>query len=293
MARIFISYRREEASASAGRLHDRLREHFGRQNVFMDVDSIDPGIDFIEVIERTVGSCDVLIAFIGRQWLTIIEADGHRRIDNPEDFVRHEIATALKRNIRVIPVLIQGTSMPRAVELPDDLQPLTRRHALDLSDQHFHRDVNSLIEMLDQVLGLTPPPASQPGASSTAMPHTEPTSTSPQEPALVVPTARSSYLRSWRIWMLACIITGMLSALVYNTTRSTRMQEGSSPRETTPPAPLPRSEETPPTSPPTSVYDLSGTWKGTAYYPEAGDRPRATSLRIRCNDYGSRENIFW
>ena len=82
MARIFISYRREDGSASAGRLHDRLREHFGRDNVFMDVDTIEPGLDFIEVIERTVGSCDVLIALIGRQWLVLTDADGQRRIDN-------------------------------------------------------------------------------------------------------------------------------------------------------------------------------------------------------------------
>jgi hypothetical protein len=112
MARIFISYRREDSSAAAGRLHDRLREHYGRDNVFMDVDSIEPGLDFIEAIERTVSSCDVLIALIGRQWLTITDADGQRRLNDPGDFVRHEVATALKRNVRVIPALIQDTRMP-------------------------------------------------------------------------------------------------------------------------------------------------------------------------------------
>ena len=156
MARIFISYRREDSGAAAGRLHDRLRDHYGRDNVFMDVDSIEPGLDFVEAIERTVSSCDILIALIGRHWLTVTDAEGRRRLDDPGDFVRHEVVTALKRNVRVIPALIQGTRMPRAEELPEALTPLTRRHALDLSDAHFHRDVDGLIETLDRTLGITP-----------------------------------------------------------------------------------------------------------------------------------------
>ena len=163
MARIFISYRREDSGASAGRLHDRLREHFGRDNIFMDIDTIEPGLDFTEAIERTVASCDVLIAIIGRQWLTSTDAAGQRRLDDPEDFVRREIATALRRNIRVIPALVQDTSMPRAANLPDDLQPLTRRNAVELSDTHFHRDVDQLIVVLDRVLGVPPRPHHQPG----------------------------------------------------------------------------------------------------------------------------------
>ena len=135
MARIFISYRREDSAASAGRLHDRLREHFGRNNVFMDVDTIEPGLDFGEVIERTVASCDVLIALIGRRWLTNTDVAGQRRLDDPEDLVRWKVATALRRNIRVIPVLIQDTSMPRAAIFCRTIyQPLTRPNALELSD---------------------------------------------------------------------------------------------------------------------------------------------------------------
>ena len=195
MARIFISYRREDSGASAGRLHDRLREHFGRDNVFMDLDTIEPGLDFTEVIERTVASCDVLIALIGRQWLTSTDAAGQRRLDDPEDLVRREIATALRRNIRVIPVLIQDTSMPRAANLPDDLQPLTRRNALELSDTHFHRDVDQLIEVLDRVLGVTPSPSAPPG-------HHSP------------PRVRASYLRSWRLWALVCLIFACMAFIV-------------------------------------------------------------------------------
>jgi TIR domain len=214
MARIFISYRRADSGASAGRLHDRLREHFGRDNVFMDIDTIEPGLDFTEVIERTVASCDVLIALIGRQWLTSTDAAGQRRLDDPEDFVRREVATALRRHIRVIPVLIQGTPMPRAADLPDELQPLTRRNALDLSDTHFHRDVDELIVVLDRVLGVTPSPAAP---VETELPH-------------VLSPVRSSYLRSWKLWGLACLLlAGIAFIVVFSVVPLERVQTSSSP----------------------------------------------------------------
>jgi hypothetical protein len=117
---IFISYRRDDSSASAGRLYDRLSAHFPKNQIFIDVDNLDPGVDFVDTIEQSVGSCDVLIAVIGNRWLISSEADGGRRLDNPDDFVRLEIATALKRNIRVIPVLVDGASMPPPRDLPDD-----------------------------------------------------------------------------------------------------------------------------------------------------------------------------
>jgi len=101
-----------------------------------------------------VAFCDVLIALIGRQWLTSIDAAGQRRSDNPEDFVRQENAIALRGNIRVIPALIQDTPMPRTTDLPEDLKTLTRRNALEISDTHFHRDVDQLIVVLDRVLRL-------------------------------------------------------------------------------------------------------------------------------------------
>jgi hypothetical protein len=109
---IFISYRREDTSAWAGRLFDRLVTRFGENQVFMDVDGVGIGKDFVEKIERRVGECDVLIAVIGAHWLTSTDSQGWR-LDNPEDFVRMEVATALRRNIRVIPVLVEGALMPR------------------------------------------------------------------------------------------------------------------------------------------------------------------------------------
>jgi len=103
LGKIFISYRRDDSSSSAGRLYDRLITHFPSNQIFMDVDNLDPGVDFVKAIEESVGSCDVLIAVIGRRWFS--DEEGRRRLDNSEDFVRIEIATALKRGIRVIPVL--------------------------------------------------------------------------------------------------------------------------------------------------------------------------------------------
>src|SRR5262245_40887774 len=105
MPNIFISYRREDSSGYAGRLHEQLSAAFGANHIFMDIQDIKPGVDFEDALNRAVGACDILIVLMGKQWLTITDATGRRRIDNPQDFVRLEIATALKRNVRVIPAL--------------------------------------------------------------------------------------------------------------------------------------------------------------------------------------------
>jgi formylglycine-generating enzyme required for sulfatase activity len=152
---IFISYRREESSAWAGRLSDRLSNHFPSNQIFMDVDSVDLGEDFVKTIEKTVGSCDVLIAVIGKGWLISCDQEGQRRLDNPEDFVRIEIATALKRDIRVIPVLVDGASMPPSRDLPDDLKALVRRNALQLSHERFRTDSERLASAVERALEKT------------------------------------------------------------------------------------------------------------------------------------------
>jgi hypothetical protein len=154
VARVFLNYRRDDSSGHVGRLYDRLSQYFGYDNIFMDIDTIAPGLDFVEAIENAVGSCDVLLAVIGQRWLTSTDAPGQRRLDNPEDFVRLEIMTALERKILVIPVLVDGASMPRSTELPDVLQPLARCQALVVSNQ-FHPDVDCLIATLERVLAST------------------------------------------------------------------------------------------------------------------------------------------
>src|SRR6516165_4969742 len=153
--KIFINYRRDDSSASAGRLYDRLAARFPKDQIFIDVDNLDPGVDFVEAIEQSVGACDVLIAVIGRRWLISSEAEGSRRLDNPDDFVRLEIATALKRNIRVIPVLVDDASMPRASDLPDDLKALVRRNAVEVSYTRFRADSERLIVALERIFEKT------------------------------------------------------------------------------------------------------------------------------------------
>jgi transcription antitermination factor NusG len=152
---IFISYRRDDAPYPAGRLYDRLLVRLPNNQIFIDVD-LEPGIDFVEEIERSVGSCDVLIAVIGKRWLLSSVGKGKRRLENPEDFVRVEIATALKRNIRVIPVLVDGASMPRSGDLPDDLKLLARRNALEVSYNRFNADFGRLVAAIERALEQAP-----------------------------------------------------------------------------------------------------------------------------------------
>jgi len=150
--RIFISYRRDETAYPAGWLFDRLAQHFGPAQIFKDVDSIELGDDFVQVISRAVGSCDVLLALIGDRWLTITDDRGRRRLDDPDDFVRLEIGAALERNVRIIPILVAGANMPRADELPAGLVGLERRQALELSPSRFEYDTNRLLKVLDMTL---------------------------------------------------------------------------------------------------------------------------------------------
>jgi hypothetical protein len=151
--RIFLSYRRDDTSGHAGRLSDRLSDHFGEDQLFMDINTITPGEDFVDAIEAAISSCDVLIAVIGRNWLDATDPSGKRLLDNPEDFVRIEIAAALKRNIRVIPVLVDSASMPRSEQLPDTLVKLARRNAIELSGVRWKHDVGRLIEAIETAIG--------------------------------------------------------------------------------------------------------------------------------------------
>ena len=152
MSKVFISYRREDSAAYAGRLYDRLAAHFGAGQVFMDIDQIEPGEDFVEVIKEKVGLCSAAIVLIGKSWLSAADAQGNRRLDDPEDFVRQEITTALGRKIRVFPVLVGGSVMPKIAQLPEALGALSRRNAIEITDLRFHHDVDRLIEALAKVL---------------------------------------------------------------------------------------------------------------------------------------------
>jgi uncharacterized membrane protein YhaH (DUF805 family) len=141
---IFINYRRSTTAAAAGRLHDRLEQHFARRDLFMDVDAIEPGLDFVKILNDRVNSCRAFIAVIGTGWAEALDPAGGRRLDNPDDYVRVEIEAALKRDIRVIPVLVDGAQMPTAMELPPSLRPLVHRQAIELSHARFALDVDLL-----------------------------------------------------------------------------------------------------------------------------------------------------
>jgi uncharacterized protein (DUF2141 family) len=151
MSKVFISYRRQDTKWMARALKDRLCDELGKDQVFMDVDSIDLGTDFVDAIETAVSQVDVVIALIGKQWLSMEDDRGRRRLDNSNDFVRVEIATALKRDIRLVPLLERGAVMPDADDLPDDLKPLARRNALEISDVGFSEDVARLITSLRRI----------------------------------------------------------------------------------------------------------------------------------------------
>ena len=142
---VFISYRRNEAAAYAGRLYDRLAARFSRGRVFIDTENIGWGEDFVEVITSAARSCEVMIVLISREWTRGAQTE-------VDDYVRLEVATALGRKIRVIPILIQGAAMPAPKDLPEDLSPLVRRNALALSDTRWERDVEDLIETLESLL---------------------------------------------------------------------------------------------------------------------------------------------
>lgn len=148
--KIFISYRRDDSAGQAGRIYDTLCQHFGAQQIFMDIDNIEPGIDFIKAMEDAVSSCDVLLAIVGRSWFATDDKNT-RRIDSPTDFVQLEIATALTRGIRVIPVLVQDAAMPSSQSLPDNLKDFARRNALEISDLHWKSGVQRLVNVINRI----------------------------------------------------------------------------------------------------------------------------------------------
>ena len=161
MARIFICYRREDSSGHAGRLYDRLGARFGDE-VFMDIDAIGPGVDFARVIDETIDTIEAVIVVIGQEWLSSADADGNRRLDDPEDLVRQEISVALARDVLVIPVLVQGAVLPKPEALPPELVGLARHNAFEVSDARWNYDADRLVKALEEALAKTPPVSALP-----------------------------------------------------------------------------------------------------------------------------------
>lgn len=160
MGRIFISYRREGAAGFAGRLAEDLERRFGASEIFRDVEDIASGEDFVERLDRALGDCRVMIAVVDKTWLAA-DRDGRRRLHDPNDFVRMEIARALKSGVRVIPALVDGAAMPAERDLPAELKPFARRQGQELSDSRWDYDVERLARAISDTLADTPASSGQ------------------------------------------------------------------------------------------------------------------------------------
>ena len=190
---IFISYRRDDTEGEAGRLFDDLVGSFDEDSVFMDVAGINPGMDFRKAIDDNVASCGVLLAMIGPTWCSMKNSAGARRLDDPNDFVRLEIASALARNIAVIPVLVHDAKMPRPEELPDNLKDLAFRNSVEITHARWNSDVKLLTQALTRYVAPTAPSDTAPVHATVAVqlppptaPTTKPRSSRPSSVPLIL-----------------------------------------------------------------------------------------------------------
>ena len=176
---IFISYRRDDSEGEAGRLYDDLVRVYGKNAVFMDVAGIAPGLDFRKAIDDNVAGCGVFLALLGPQWANITGSDGKRRLDDPVDFVRLEVASALARNIAVIPVLVHEARMPHPDQLPDNIKDLAYRNSVEISHARWDSDVNLLVDALKQYVTTSPATETQPVHAAVPVQLPPPVSTDP------------------------------------------------------------------------------------------------------------------
>jgi TIR domain-containing protein len=204
--KVFICYRREDTAAHAGRLYDSMERRFGKGNVFMDVDMA-PGVDFVERITEVVSACQVLIVVMGPSWATVTDEDGETRIADPDDFVRIEVETALKRpEVTAIPCLVSGARMPKRESLPPGLQALARRNALELSNTRWGYDVERLHTTLDALL------TEMTQARETAVPAPPPAPASAPAPANSPRPTRSTSVLSGPRLILEGVLVAAISA---------------------------------------------------------------------------------
>ena len=201
MPTVFINYRREESAGEARALFNDLVAQLGDAAVFMDVDSIAPGLDFREVVQQRLASCDLMLALVGKEWLTVTTRDGRRRIDDPGDFVRLEIEGALKRKIPVAPVLLHGAQMPSADSLPESMRDFAFRNAFELSHTRWESDVDEMLRRLKLA------PSSDVSGGRTANSATAPGSSAPSRSTRALPI----------LVLLAVLLAGGIGAYLYFT----------------------------------------------------------------------------
>jgi hypothetical protein len=192
--KIFISYRREDTSGESGRLKDKLEQVFGPENIFYDVETLEAGLNFDQSIAKALSESKVLLAMIGPHWLKVVDSKGISRIQKPDDWVRKEITEALKRNLRVIPVLVNGADMPDPEELPEELKELSLKHAQELSSSRWNYDVGELTKVLEKIIEKKPEPKPQP------QPRPNPSPFSPP-----IPKPKSWWAKNY-LWVLGGVV---------------------------------------------------------------------------------------
>lgn len=274
---IFVSYRRQDSQMAAGRLADCIKEEFGDAEIFRDVENIDPGADFTEALERALNSCVVMLVVIGPQWLTISDKNGRRRLDAAGDWTRVEVATALRRNIRVIPVLLENTPMPEEADLPADIAKLAQRQALEVSDKRWGADTDKLMEALARIPGL----ARRKEPSPTPPPRPE------KEPDMMEQIRKPLDSAVGRVKKVFMWIGGVMVALVLLGI----VMEENEPAPDPAPAPAPAPANTPSPSPAVApgAPNLGGLWhsrSGESYAFEQQGSNLAFSILVGGNTVG-------
>ncbi|MCC6288228.1 MAG: toll/interleukin-1 receptor domain-containing protein [Chitinophagaceae bacterium] len=197
--KIFISYRVNDTAADTGRLVDSLKQVFYEDQIFMDIEKLEPGVDFRVALAKSLETCDVLFAVIGPEWVGV-DKNGNPRIKHPEDWVRIELETALKRDIRVIPVLVRDASLPQPEELPESLYPLLNRQTYEISNKRWKYDTDQLINFLKQI------------------------GFKPKKQDIPLPE-QSGGIGKWLIYGLIGLALVVIAALMFEATRSTKAQE--------------------------------------------------------------------
>ena len=233
---IFISYRRDDTEGEAGRLFDDLVRAYGDDSVFMDVAGIQPGLDFRKAIDTNVSGCGVLLAVIGPAWATITGSDGARRLDNPNDYVRLEIATALARNIAVIPVLVHDAHMPALDLLPDDLKDLRYRNSVELTHARWNSDVALLIDALKNYVTVNTASQAETVHATIPVQLPAPQAAAPQAEA----KKKSLYPLAIVVAVCLAAIVGVLAFLHFHNEQPTPINNGgNTPTPAPNPAPAP------------------------------------------------------
>jgi hypothetical protein len=275
---IFVSYRRDDTRQAAGRLADALADRFGAKRLFRDIETIELGVDFTVALNQALASCVVMLVLIGDKWLTIQNAAGQRRLDDSADWIRQEITIALQRGIRVVPVLVDGASLPAEADLPEAMRPLVRRQALDLADGRWKSDVQRLCDTLDRLpelqrtIGPIVKPVTAPAPAAVTGPVPAPLPVPVPVPVPVPPLAPATRSKT-KLWV--GVGAGVLGAALVSS-----MFDQSDAPEPVPfvaPTPAPPPEPSAVAAPP----NLAGLWRTltgeTYHFTQSGNQLQITA----------------